>query len=130
MILTGPPHLQSCKTCSFSPIQQLKDLVSAKVRLAPNFLLQRWQDERTNPKENNMNHQNSMQPNSQKLYRINQVLEVIPVSKTTWWNGVRDGRFPKPIRNGRMTFWKSGDIDSFIDAPNPPDLSKLEPKSK
>ena len=77
-----------------------------------------------------MNHQNSMQPNSQKLYRINQVLEVIPVSKTTWWNGVRDGRFPKPIRNGRMTFWKSEDIESFIDTLSTVELSQLEPPSK
>ena len=77
-----------------------------------------------------MNHQNSMQPNSQKLYRINQVLEVIPVSKTTCWNGVRDGRFPKPIRNGRMTFWKSEDIESFIDTLSPVELSELEPHSK
>ena len=77
-----------------------------------------------------MNHQNSMQPNSQKLYRINQVLEVIPVSRTTWWNGVRDGRFPKPIRNGRMTFWKSEDIESLIDTLSPVELSKLEPHSK
>ena len=73
-----------------------------------------------------MNHQNTNQANSRRLYRINQVLEVIPVSKTTWWNGVRDGRFPKPLRNGRMTFWKSEDIESFIDTLNPADLSKLE----
>ena len=77
-----------------------------------------------------MNHHNSMQPNSQKLYRITQVIEVIPVSKTTWWNGVRDGRFPKPIRNGRMTFWKSEDIESFIDTLPTVGLSKLEPHSK
>ena len=77
-----------------------------------------------------MNHQNTNQANSRRLYRINQVLEVIPVSKTTWWNGVRDGRFPKPLRNGRMTFWKSEDIESFIDALNPADLSKLEANSK
>jgi len=77
-----------------------------------------------------MNHQNTNQANSRTFYRINQVLEVIPVSKTTWWNGVRDGRFPKPLRNGRMTFWKSEDIESFIDTLNPADLSKLEANSK
>ena len=77
-----------------------------------------------------MNHQNTIQANSRRLYRINQVLGVIPMSKTTWWNGVRDGRFPKPLRNGRMTFWKSEDIESFIDTLNPADLSKLEANSK
>jgi len=73
------------------------------------------QDDCTNPKENNVNHQNTIQPASRKLYRIHQVLEIIPVSKTTWWNGVRDGRFPKPIKNGRMTFWRSDDIDTLVD---------------
>jgi len=29
--------------------------------------------------------------------RIKQILKYIPVSKATFWNGVRSGRFPKPI---------------------------------
>jgi prophage regulatory protein len=24
----------------------------------------------------------------------------IPVSKSTWWQGVKDGRFPKPVKLG------------------------------
>ncbi len=35
----------------------------------------------------------------------------IPVSKSTWWQGVRDGRFPKPHKLGpRTTVWKAEDI--------------------
>lgn len=35
----------------------------------------------------------------------------IPVSKSTWWQGVRDGRFPKPQKLGpRTTVWKAEDI--------------------
>lgn len=31
---------------------------------------------------------------------------LIPVGKTTWWNGVREGRFPKPVKLGpRTTAW-------------------------
>ena len=77
-----------------------------------------------------MDHRDPMQTSPRRLYRIKQVLEVIPVSKTTWWNGVRDGRFPKPIRNGRMTFWKSEDIETFIDALNSADLTELKANSK
>ncbi len=42
---------------------------------------------------------------------------IIPVKKTCWWEGVKSGRFPKPVKigNGRGTFWKIGDIRSLID---------------
>lgn len=36
---------------------------------------------------------------------------LIPVCKTSWWNGVKSGRFPKPVKLGpRITAWKSEDI--------------------
>jgi prophage regulatory protein len=39
----------------------------------------------------------------------------IPVSKSTWWAGVKDGRFPKPIKLGpRITVWKAEDIDQLL----------------
>lgn len=35
----------------------------------------------------------------------------IPVSKSTWWQGVKDGRFPRPQKLGpRTTVWKAEDI--------------------
>lgn len=36
--------------------------------------------------------------------RIKQILELIPVSKATWWRGVKKGRFPKAIKMGSCTF--------------------------
>jgi len=40
---------------------------------------------------------------------------IIPVGKTTWWQGVKDGRYPKPIKIGpRTTVWRVEDILSFI----------------
>lgn len=40
----------------------------------------------------------------------------IPVGKSTWWDGVRKGRFPKPIKLGpRITVWKREDIDALIE---------------
>jgi predicted DNA-binding transcriptional regulator AlpA len=39
----------------------------------------------------------------------------IPVSKSTWWAGVKDGRFPKPLKLGtRVTVWRVEDIRSLI----------------
>ena len=39
----------------------------------------------------------------------------IPVSKSTWWSGVRSGRYPKPVKLGpRITAWRVEDIRALI----------------
>lgn len=48
--------------------------------------------------------------------RLPQVLEVIPVCKSTWWSGIKTGRFPKPVKLGkRVTAWRVEDIRALID---------------
>lgn len=40
----------------------------------------------------------------------------IPVSKSTWWLGIKDGRFPKPVKLGsRITVWRAEDIRRLIE---------------
>jgi prophage regulatory protein len=40
---------------------------------------------------------------------------IIPVKKSCWWDGVRTGRFPKPVKLGpRITAWRVEDIKAFI----------------
>jgi len=40
----------------------------------------------------------------------------IPVSKSTWWAGVKEGRYPKPIKLGRrITAWRVEDIRKLIE---------------
>jgi prophage regulatory protein len=40
----------------------------------------------------------------------------IPVSKSTWWAGVKSGQFPEPVKLGpRTTAWRVEDIRSLID---------------
>lgn len=40
----------------------------------------------------------------------------IPVSRSTWWAGVKDGRFPKPLKLGpRTTVWRIEDIRALIE---------------
>lgn len=42
---------------------------------------------------------------------------VIPVSKSTWWEGCKTGKFPKPIKLGpRTTVWNVADIRGLIEA--------------
>jgi len=41
----------------------------------------------------------------------------IPVSRSTWWAGVKSGRFPQPIKLGpRTTAWRVEDIYALITA--------------
>jgi predicted DNA-binding transcriptional regulator AlpA len=48
--------------------------------------------------------------------RLGQVLQLIPVSKATWWNGCRTGQFPKPYKLApRITAWKASDIQQCMD---------------
>ena len=40
----------------------------------------------------------------------------IPVSKSTWWAGIKVGRFPKPVKLGpRITAWRVEDIRTLIE---------------
>ena len=50
-----------------------------------------------------------------RLLRLPEVLNRIPVSKSTWWAGVASGRFPKAVRLGpRSTAWLEDDVDRLI----------------
>lgn len=42
---------------------------------------------------------------------------IIPVSKSTWWAGVRSGRYPQPVRTlgNRITAWRVEDIRALIE---------------
>ena len=40
----------------------------------------------------------------------------IPISKSTWWQGIKDGRFPKPQKLGpRTTVWLAKDIRALFE---------------
>jgi prophage regulatory protein len=47
--------------------------------------------------------------------RLPQVLELIPIGKTCWWEGVKSGRFPKPVKlSARCSAWNAEDIHALI----------------
>lgn len=49
--------------------------------------------------------------------RLPQVLKLIPVSKTTWWDGIRKGIFPAPVHlTPRTTAWRVEDIRNYIES--------------
>jgi len=49
------------------------------------------------------------------LLRVNQILRFIPISRSSWWAGVKTGRFPKPFKLGeRTTVWKACEIITLV----------------
>lgn len=57
--------------------------------------------------------------------RLSQVLMVIPVKKTCWWEGVKSGRFPKAIKmSRRCTVWRAEDIHELISHISDSEISK------
>jgi len=47
--------------------------------------------------------------------RLPTVLVFIPVCKTVWWEGVKSGLYPKPVKvSKRCTAWKAEDIHALI----------------
>ena len=50
------------------------------------------------------------------FYRLNQLLQIVPVSASCWWNGVKEGKFPQPVRlkDIRATCWRKRDIHDLV----------------
>ena len=45
------------------------------------------------------------------LSRIDRVLEIIPTSRTSWYRGIQEGRYPAPVRIGpNQAAWRNSDI--------------------
>jgi predicted DNA-binding transcriptional regulator AlpA len=48
--------------------------------------------------------------------RAKEVLSFLPIKKSTWYEGVRQGKFPQPVRLGTRTVaWRAQDIRRLID---------------
>ena len=48
--------------------------------------------------------------------RLSQVLKIIPVGKTLWYAGVKEGRFPQPVKLGpRTAAYRVQDITALIE---------------
>jgi prophage regulatory protein len=51
-----------------------------------------------------------------KLLRLSQIIpEILPISKTSWWNGVKSGIYPQPVKLGpRTTAWRESDVMRIV----------------
>jgi len=49
------------------------------------------------------------------LCRIEQVLKVVPIKRSTIWLWARQGRFPQPFKHGSITLWKRAEVLAWLD---------------
>ena len=55
--------------------------------------------------------------------RLSQILSIIPISKSAWWEGCRSGLYPKPVKLGpRTTAWRVEDIRELMERINKENL--------
>ena len=60
--------------------------------------------------------QKQLESSVKRLLRIKEVLARLSISRSSFLEGCRTGRFPQPIKIGpRTTVWKAEDIDAFIE---------------
>lgn len=47
--------------------------------------------------------------------RLPVILAIFPVSRSSWWQGCKEGRFPRPVKlSERTTAWRAEDIRALI----------------
>jgi len=52
----------------------------------------------------------------ERLYRLKDVLQLIPVSKSSWFAGIKTGRYPAGHKlSERTTVWKESELRALID---------------
>jgi predicted DNA-binding transcriptional regulator AlpA len=49
--------------------------------------------------------------------RLPTILQMFPVGKSSWWLGVKSGKYPQPVKLGpRTTAWRVQDVRALIEA--------------
>ena len=62
-----------------------------------------------------MTNQKNLLPETGFL-RLPTILEIFPIGRSTWWEGVKNGKYPKPVKVGiRTTAWRAEDIKALIE---------------
>lgn len=40
---------------------------------------------------------------------------LLPISRSSFLNGIKSGRYPAPIKHGRTLFWRTSDIKQLLE---------------
>lgn len=64
-----------------------------------------------------------MDDDEKGFYRIHQIVLIpgktvgaplLPISRTTFWRWVKEGKAPQPVKLGRMTMWEKQPIGELV----------------
>lgn len=56
-----------------------------------------------------------MKPINDNLLRLHEVLSIVPVSRSSWYTGVKSGQYPAPVRlSARRVAWRASDITKLV----------------
>lgn len=59
-----------------------------------------------------MARKNPPPPPARRLMTWNEVSQIVPIGRSTWFQGVKEGRFPPGVKLGsRLRAWWSDDIE-------------------
>lgn len=63
------------------------------------------------PEQAELNRQSGKSPKTPRPY----IQPLIPVSRASWWNGVKEGKYPQPMKLGsRTTVWRESDVVALV----------------
>ena len=57
-----------------------------------------------------------IQQKPDSLIRLPEVMSRTGKKKTAIYEGMKDGNFPKAIKDGNNTLWSSNEIDAYVEA--------------
>lgn len=56
-----------------------------------------------------------MSDTEEMFLRLSQVLDIIPISRSCWWKGCKEGQYPTPLKIGaRTTVWRAFEIQELV----------------
>lgn len=50
------------------------------------------------------------------LWRAKHLTAKLQIGRSTLWRWVDEGRFPQPVRFGRVTVWRDADVKTWLDS--------------
>lgn len=51
-----------------------------------------------------------------RLLKDKECCQIVNISRASWWNGVRKGIYPKPVRlSTRTTRWKQSEVMALVE---------------
>jgi len=65
-----------------------------------------------------MHHSQLKYPTPERLLRLAEVLFLTGLPRSTLYDQIRKGKFPKPQKKGRISLWRFSEVERYLLDPN------------